>query len=214
MKLAKRISFVLLFAAIALAVGVSIFTAVSSAQNNGWSIVRAEYGTGQQHNDVTEILKDLIRRGGVDGRVVVSNQTMGGDPAVGADKLLIIFARNGNNEERQFRYKEGSFVEVTAFNVRREDWDDRRGPEPGPRDDNSPGLVIIRGYYGIQGRTVNVTDVLRGRVRGGTLSLPVRNEFFGGDPAIGADKVLIVVYRFQGVESATAVREGNMLTLP
>lgn len=36
----------------------------------------------------------------------------------------------------------------------------------------------------------------------------------GGDPAIGADKILIVVYRYQRVETATPVREGNVLTLP
>ena len=50
-------------------------------------IVRAEYGTINQRNDVTETLKDLIARGGMNGRVAVSNQTMGGgDPAVGADQ--------------------------------------------------------------------------------------------------------------------------------
>jgi hypothetical protein len=201
MKLARRFPFVFLFAAIALALGFSLSTRNAGAQNDGWLIVRAEYGTPRQHNDVSEILKDLVRRGGVNGRVAVSNQTMGGDPAVGADKVLRVIARNARGEEREFSYREGGFVDVTAFNVRRDDWDDRPGPGPGPRDDDGPGLVIIRGYYGIQGRTVNVTELLRSRVRGGTLSLPVRNELF-------------VVYRFQGAESATAVREGNMLSIP
>ena len=66
----------------------------------------------------------------------------------------------------------------------------------------------------MQGRTVNVTDLLRSRVRDGGLSFVVTNSALGGDPAVGSDKVLIVVYRFQGTESATAVREGNTLTLP
>jgi len=46
------------------------------------------------------------------------------------------------------------------------------------------------------------------------LSLVVTNGALGGDPAIGADKILIVIYRYQGRETATAVREGNTLTIP
>ena len=42
----------------------------------------------------------------------------------------------------------------------------------------------------------------------------VANGELGGDPAVGYDKVLIVVYSYQGSETATAVREGNTLTLP
>jgi hypothetical protein len=42
----------------------------------------------------------------------------------------------------------------------------------------------------------------------------VNNQNFGGDPAIGADKVLIVVYSLRGQEQATAVREGQRLVIP
>jgi hypothetical protein len=42
----------------------------------------------------------------------------------------------------------------------------------------------------------------------------VNNNTLGGDPAVGADKVLIVIYRYQGEEQATAVREGNTLSIP
>jgi hypothetical protein len=59
-----------------------------------------------------------------------------------------------------------------------------------------------------------VTEFVRRQVRGDSVSLMVTNRTFGGDPAIGADKVLILFYRYQGIESATAVREGRMLTLP
>jgi len=59
---------------------------------------------------------------------------------------------------------------------------------------------FIGGYYGVQGRTVNVTDVLRSRIRDGALSFVVTNSALGGDPAVGADKILIVVYRYQGKE--------------
>jgi hypothetical protein len=103
------------------------------------------------------------------------------------------------------------------FTVRRDrdDWDKIVKPNPGGQyQDDSNGLLIIRAYYGVQGRTVNVTDLLRSRVRDGALSFVVTNSAFGGDPAIGSDKVLIVIYRYQGTETAAAVREGNTLSLP
>jgi hypothetical protein len=215
MKLTNRYG-VFVAALLIFAIGATLFTAGVGAQEEGWQILRADYGFKNQRNDVTDILKDLIERGGVNGRVAVNNQTMGGDPAVGKDKSLRIFARNRRNEERQFDYNEDGFVEARMFNVRHDDWDDRPanyGGRDRDRDDwNS--LKIIRAYYGVQGRTVNVTDVLQSRIRDGVLSFVVTNSALRGDPAIGADKILIVVYRYQGKESATAVNEGNTLTIP
>ncbi len=213
MKFLNRYS-LFLIAAVLFAIGVTLFGAGAVAQDEGWQIVRADYGYKNQRTDVTDILKDLIERGGVNGRVAVNNQTMGGDPAPGADKSLRIFARNRKYEEREFNYKEGGFVEVRTFNVRRDEWEDRPGNYGGRDQADSYALRILRAYYGVQGRTVNVTEVLRSRVSGGTLSIVVTNGALGGDPAIGADKILIVVYRYQGTETATAVREGNTLTIP
>jgi hypothetical protein len=237
MKLANRyVLFVI--ALVIFAIGATLFTAGLRAQEEGWQIQRADYGFKNQRSDVTDILKDLIERGGVNGRVAVNNQTMGGDPAVGKDKSLHIFAKNRRNEERQFSYNEGGFVEARMYTVRHDDRDDHpanysdrdrddpgvnhgdhdRDARPahyGDRDrDEWNSLKIIGGYYGVQGRTVNVTEVLRSRIREGVLSFVVTNSALGGDPAVGADKILIVVYRYQGKESATAVREGYSVTIP
>jgi hypothetical protein len=220
---------VLVVAMMAITIGATLFSVGLAAQEEGWQITRADYGFKNQRNEVTDIVKDLIGRGGVNGRVAVNNQTMGGDPAIGKGKSLHILARNRRNEEREFNYNEGGFVEVRVFNVRRDDRDERpanySGRDHDDRDDHAAnygnrdhdewnGLTIIRGYYGVQGRTLNVTDVLQGRIRDGMLSFVVTNSALGGDPAIGAGKTLIVVYRHQGKESATAVREGNTLTIP
>lgn len=198
-----------------------LFTSSPEAQDDGWQIVRADYGFREHRNDVTRLLRDLIVRGGVNGRIAVNNQTMGGDPAIGRDKTLHILARNRRNEQREFEYREGGFVDVGFFGFRNDDWDDRR---PGDRDhddhegDHDRGrerdLFILRGYYGIQGHMVNVTENLRSMVRDGMLSFYVNNASLGGDPAIGADKVLIVIYRFRGEEQAAAVREGNRVSIP
>jgi hypothetical protein len=219
--------FVFLMAIAILAFGVTIFSVGAGAQEDGWQILRADYGFRSQRTDVTDLLRDLLSRGGVNGRVAVNNQTMGGDPAVGRDKSLRIFARNRQGQEREFDYNEGGFVDARMFVFfRRDDWDDRPTERPGDRPGTRPGnygdhdrdernsLTILRGFYGVQRRTVNVTDLLRSRVREGVLNFRVDNDALGGDPAIGADKVLIVVYRFQGQETAAAVPEGGVLTLP
>jgi hypothetical protein len=209
------------FIALAMCMMAAAFiTARAAGQDEQWQIQRADYGWRDRRVDVTGLLIDLLSHGGVNGRVAVNNQTMGGDPAVGADKNLRIFARNRRGAEREFDFKEGGAIDITMFELPRNDWGDRgNGPGNGPgygQNDRPEwrGFQIIRGFYGVQGRTVNVTDMLRGRVRDGVLSLRVENGALGGDPAVGADKILIVIYRYQGQEQATAVREGNTLTIP
>ena len=213
MKLSTR-NAIFVLAVLFVAAGITLFSAPTGAQDDGWVIMRAEYGSRTQHNDVTDIVKDLVGRGGVNGRVAVNNQTMGGDPAVGADKRLHIWARNRRNEERDFEYREGGFIDVAIFNVRRDrdDWNDRPASY-GDRDDY-PGVRIVRAYYGWHENTVNVTEVLRSIMRDGRISFVVTNSAMGGDPAVGADKILVVIYRYQGRESAAIVREGNTLTIP
>jgi hypothetical protein len=90
-----------------------------------------------------------------------------------------------------------------------------RGYDDRGRDsDDWDGVRIVRAYYGVQGRQANVTDLLRSLARGSALEVNVNNRSMGGDPAPGADKVLIVIYRYHGTEAATAVREGNTLSIP
>ena len=128
MKLSTRYAIFVIAAAVLFAAALTLFSAPSGAQDDGWTIMRAEYGTRAQHKkDVTDIVKDLVGRGGVNGRVAVNNQTMGGDPAVGAEKHLRIWARNRKYEEREFEYKEGGFVDAVMFAVRR-DRDDCQPP--------------------------------------------------------------------------------------
>ena len=178
----------------------------------GWRITRAQYGWRDRRTDVTDLLQDLIARGGVNGRVVVNNQTMGGDPAVSRDKTLRVVARNGRQQEREFFFKEGETIEVGMFAAPRDEFDDR--PRGDDRRDERPGVMILRAYWGVQGRTANVTELLRNMQRENGLQVMVNNRSLGGDPAPGAEKVLIVIYRVHGQETAAAVREGNTLTIP
>jgi hypothetical protein len=215
MKFKKRFGMLVIAAAVC-SFAVALLSSGAVGQDEGWRIIRADYGSKTQRVDVTALTKALVARGGDGGKVPINNITMGGDPAVDQDKWLRIEARGRRSEEREFTFKEHTYLEVRLFDVRHEDADDRPanyGGRDRDQDDNA-GLRIVRAYYGVQGRTVDVAGLLRDRIRGNTLSLVVTNGAMGGDPAIGYDKVLIVVYRVQGRETATAVPEGNTLTIP
>ena len=203
-----------LIALVLVTAGALIFSAGVAGQDEGWRIIHAEYGYRTQRADVTSLLTDLIARGGENGQIYVNDGPMGGDPAQGHEKTLYVRARNRNGEERVFEFKQHSFLDVHLFDVRRGDRDDRPNGDRDRDRSDSDGLRIIGAYYGVQGHTVNVTELLRGRVHDRMLSFVVTNGALGGDPAVGMDKVLIVVYRYQGMETATAVREGNTLAIP
>jgi hypothetical protein len=203
----------LLIAIALVAAGAMIFSTGVAGQDEAWQIMRADYGHKELRVDVMDRLNDLLARVGPEGSIEVNNQTMGGDPAPGKAKSLRIFVKNRRNETREFEINEEHFVEARLFMIRREDRGNRDRDRDRDRDDGNM-LRIIGAYYGVQGRTVNVTELLRSRVREGMVSFVVTNAALGGDPAIGSDKILIVVYRYQGNETATAVREGNTLTIP
>jgi len=208
-----------MFAMIFAAVAAAALPMQTAAQDESWLVVRADYGYRDQRNDVTDLVQDLISRGGVNGRVSVSNQTMGGDPARGADKTLRLFARNRRGEQREFDFKEGGSFDVTMFAVFTwsSDWDDcarQRDRDDRFDRDDANRLWIIRAYYGVQRQQAEVTQILRGMVGDQALEINVNNRLMGGDPAPGLDKVLIVVYRYHGREAASAVREGGTLSIP
>ena len=213
MKFTNRFG-MLVIAAFLCSFAVALLSSGAAGQEEGWRIIRADYGSKTQRVDVTALTKALIARGGNDGKVPINDVTMGGDPAQGQDKWLRILAKNRRSDEREFTFKEHTYLEVRLFDVRHDDADDRPSNYGGRDQDDSADLRIMRAYYGVQGRTVDVTDLLRNRVRGGSLSMVVTNGALGGDPAVGSDKTLIVIYRVQGRETATAVREGNTLTIP
>jgi len=205
------------------------------AQNADWEVVRAEYGTRGRHVDVTEAVKRLLWQGRQSGRAPVSNETMGGDQAPGADKSLHIWAHNWRNEEREFDVREGGWIEVANFRVTefrdrvqeireqegRRDRDRDRGRDDDDcwcregRDRDERGIRILKAYYGVAGRTANVTEVVRRAVHNGELRIHVDNPDMGGDPAPNGDQhVLIVIFRYDGRETAMSVKQGNTMKFP
>ncbi len=85
-----------------------------------WEIDRAEYGARGRVADVTNIVRDLVNSGEM--RVQVSNYTMRGDPAYGEPKVLRIFARRRDGDQREFAFREDDFIDLNLFREdRRED---------------------------------------------------------------------------------------------
>jgi DnaJ-like protein C11, C-terminal len=154
------------------------------------------------------------------GSVKVNNTNMGDDPAVGADKVLRISARDMQGNIRQLSYKEGAFIDASQFyNYGGPSYPGNPGNPGYPGSPGYPGggngsLQIMRGYYGLNNRTNDVTQLLRSRVQNGSLVIQVNNNNMGGDPAVGGDKVLTVIYRYQGREQTATVKEGNTLRIP
>src|ERR1700736_5667891 len=89
----------------------------TSAQEQSWQVIRAEYAYKAQAVDVTNRLIELLELNTSTGRIAVNNETMGGDPAVGKDKTLRVFARSGSGEQREFDYKEHTYLDTTIFSL-------------------------------------------------------------------------------------------------
>jgi hypothetical protein len=181
----------------------------------GWQVMYADWGAGNRRVDVTARVRQMLSGNGM---VKVSNQNLGADPAVGADKTLRISARDARGAVQQFTYKEGQNIDASQFYNYGGGYPGRPpGPGPGypPTGPGYGNLQIVRAYWGLNNRTADVSQILRGQVQNGsTLVIQATNQNLGGDPFPGADKVLTVVYRVNGREQTATVKEGNTLRIP
>ena len=77
-----------------------------------YEILSAQYGTAPRHVDVTNRLRQLAQ---TDRSFRMGNSTFGVDPDPGQRKVLRIYARGPNGQERMFEYPEGSTVDGSLF---------------------------------------------------------------------------------------------------
>jgi len=183
----------------------------------GWQVMYADWGAGNRRVDATNRVRSMLSGNGM---VRVNNQNLGGDPAVGADKILRISARDARGQVREFTYKEGSSIDASQFynyGGYPGGGYPGGGAYPGPPPNQGGGygnLQIVRAYYGLNNRTNDVSQLVRGQIRNDTVIIQVNNNNMGGDPWPGADKVLTVIYRAGGREQTATVKEGNTLRIP
>jgi hypothetical protein len=105
-----------------------IFSMPAQYSNNvmpgpGWQVIKADKGAGNRWMDVSPQVRVLLSGNGM---VRVNNANLGGDPAVGADKVLRIQARNSQGQSRQFSCKEGTSIDASQLQLWRWHWRWRR----------------------------------------------------------------------------------------
>ena len=163
-----------------------------------YSIVRAEYGAGPRHVDVTQRLREVAR---TRASFPVSNDVFGIDPAPGQVKTLRIFGRGPGGETQVFEFRENEVVDGGRF----VGW--REGAWGGPVDQYD----IVHALYGVPGRFVDVTPRLRELARRDTY-FKMGNDTFGIDPAPGVVKTLRIFARgHNGEERTFDYRENSVI---
>src|ERR1700760_4196749 len=163
-----------------------LFSTAAKAQNGGgWQVIKADWGAGNRWTDVTNQVRRLVSG---NRPVPVNVDTMGGDPAYGVLKTLRIQARNSRGQTQQFTYRENSTINTAQFSGGPGGGPGYPGGGPGyPGGPNRPGgpgsgypggpgggypggpnyggggngsFQITRAYYGLNNRTMDVTQRL------------------------------------------------------
>ena len=182
-------------------------------------ILNAQYGTEHQHVDVTHRLRELARH---DQTFRVEYNTINADPAPGRAKMLRVYARQPNGQERFFDFPDGSVFDGGRFSGwGRADWgqenwsggwngrlaendhdadhrngrDDHDGDRREVREHHNGGeFLILSAQYGTERRHVDVTRQLKELARQDQ-TFPMDNHTFGIDPDYGQHKVLRIYAR-------------------
>ena len=174
-------------------------------------ILSAQYGTEYHHVDVTGRLRELARH---DRTFRVNHHSMGGDPDKGREKVLRIFAKGPNGEERMFEYVVGSEVDGRMFRAwGRGDWGDERwnGGWNGGRERDSGDYLILSAQYGNERHHVDVTNRLKELARHDRM-FRLDYRTFGVDPDEGHGKSLRIYARGpNGRERMFEYRDGSWI---
>ncbi len=158
-------------------------------------IIEAKYGVKGIYSDVTHLVKNYVLDDSI--RMQVTNNNLGGDPASGRQKkLLVLYEKDGQQYSR-------SVVEQGWFIV------------TGTSDEYAPPyhtgeLEILKAIYGDdEGAYRIVTGDVQSFVKIDAIRMRVTNENLGGDPAPGKGKKLMIVCKIDGREHTLTISEGN-----
>jgi hypothetical protein len=194
-------NFVILLAVALLSV---LGAGTAAAEDAGaFVILSAQYGNERNYVDVTPRLKDLARH---DRRFRVTYESMKVDPAPGQAKMLRVFARGPNGEERAFDFPDNSEFDGGQFRSwERADWGEEHwnggwngrqvreeAREGGGRDEGQ--YLILTAQYGNEYQHVDVTNQLKELARRDR-QFRLDYRTFGVDPAQGQAKVLRIFAR-------------------
>ena len=168
------------------------------------TIVQAIYGTGNRTVDVTPIVQGRVQRNTLD--IDVPGGQLG-DPAPGLSKELVVTYEYGG-VMREARVRDGGRLRLPL---------DTAASQTSSAATSSAGyggLKIVSAQYGAGNRVIDVTSLIASRVSSDQLTVPVDNNNMGGDPQRGGDKVLTIVYDWNGQRFTDSAREGQTMRLP
>ncbi len=173
-----------------------LFAVSALAQsNNGWQLVRADYGSGNSWVDVTTRVRSLIQNNALN--FTVSGATLVSDSQPRRNRSLRLQLKSANGQAKQVTYRDNQRVNlpISYASVR-------------------STLRVLTATYGSGNRTFDETNRLNSQVRGNQLNLQVNTPSMGGDPAPNQSKTLNLEYSFNGQRQQALVREGDVLRLP
>jgi hypothetical protein len=76
------------------------------------------------------------------------------------------------------------------------------------------GIHVFESSYGLPGRVIQVTGIVAERCEGRFhCGFPVKNDFFGGDPVLGATKQVVVYWTCGGGRVRSAFPEYSFARL-
>ena len=174
------------------------FAQQDERENHHWEVEVALYGQNDHFVDVTRRVEMARREGELD--LLVNNENLGVDPLPNVPKRLVVLFRIG---ERRFG------VSVPE--------NEHLYPPPVVR------RIIAASYHArdmqpkafCQNGCMNVTDLVRDRLRDGVLEIMVSNQELRGDPAVNVPKQLTVRFLVGREEEREATaEEGSVLRIP
>lgn len=192
------------------------------ARGGDYVILQASYGTRERNVDVTQRLRELARQ---NRTFRMGNNTFGVDPDPGRIKMLRVYTRGPNGENRTFDFRENSEVDGNQFadwgggSWGRGGWKGGWGDEERGRGrhqgHHGGGLTIISARYGEGNRTIDVTQQVRREIRDGRLDFTANNYLAGRDPAPGRTKYLTITYTGEdGRRQVSTIQEGRQVRIP
>lgn len=196
------------------------------------AILSAQYGAPAQPNskdqasrvdrftDVKPRLDSLIQNNAL--QVVVNNASLGGVDPAPANKKLLRVNYTWNGQSFTASADEGQTLIIPDANAQAQS-PASNASQPNPNAGGGffsgimappVGLRIIAATYGSSKKTADVTKLLDSKIQNNALQLQADNQTMGGDPDVGADKTLRIIYEINGLRYQVVINEDKPLRIP
>ena len=166
------------------------------------ALLQADDSTSE---DVTSQVKAMIKNNSV---AIAANNDNFDDPAEGATKKLRVKYTIGSSPGIRTAEENQTLTITADAGKKLEIQSATYGDLPDQPD------ITAAGDVGPAAGNVDVTKKLTDSVKNDRLTITANNKSLGADPAVGADKRLMIHYTVAGVSHKADVQEGKHLEIP